>query len=358
MLCDRQIKFLIDILRTNSPSGYEKQIMLVLKKYMSDICFVETDCLGNMYLYSSKKNDGLTIMISAHADEVGFQITDIDNNGFVYARNVAPIDKQTLAGNVVTALTKKGEIQGVIGKKPPHIIEFKERDKCLGFEDLWIDFGFETKEEAEFYVERGDYVTLNSEPRFSCNNKRIISKALDNKIGVFIMAEVIRSICKKDIPLTVVGVATVQEELGCRGSIVSTNTVNPDVAFCIDVGISTDIPNMSSKNYGLFELGKGVGIIRNAENNEFLTNTLIDAARMNDIMYQKTIGHRSTGGTEAAHIQLSKQGVATANISIPNRYMHSLVETCDLRDIECAIDLLVAEMQELTKYHKKDFCLF
>ena len=158
--------------------------------------------------------------------------------------------------------------------------------------------------------------------------------------------------------MSVVGVATVQEELGCRGSIVSSNTVAPDVAFCIDVGISTDIPNVSSKNYGLFDLGKGVGIIRNADNNEFLTKTLIETANTNGISYQKIIGHRSTGGTEASYIQLSQQGVVTANLSIPNRYMHSLVEMCDLRDIESAINLLVAEIQELTKYNKSDFYLF
>lgn len=357
MLDNRQIEFLTEILRTNSPSGYEKQLMYVIKGHMDSVCSIKTDCIGNLYMYSSNKGP-MTVMISAHADEVGFQIADIDNNGFVYARNIASPDKQTISGNIVTAITKNGEIQGVIGKKPPHIIEYKERDKCLGIEDLWIDFGFETKEEAESHVERGDYITLFSEPRFTSNNNRIISKALDNKIGIFIMSEVMRRICQLNIPLSVVGVATVQEELGCRGSIVSSNIVVPDVAFCIDVGISTDIPNISSKNYGLFDLGKGVGIIRNADNNEFLTKTLVDTANTNGISYQKIIGHRSTGGTEASHIQLSQQGVVTANISVPNRYMHSLVEMCDLRDVESAINLLVAEMQELTKYNKSDFYLF
>ncbi len=357
MLDNRQIEFLTEILRTNSPSGYEKQLMYVIKGHMDSVCSIKTDCIGNLYMYSSNKGP-MTVMISAHADEVGFQIADIDNNGFVYARNIASPDKQTISGNIVTAITKNGEIQGVIGKKPPHIIEYKERDKCLGIEDLWIDFGFETKVEAESHVERGDYITLFSEPRFTSNNNRIISKALDNKIGIFIMSEVMRRICQLNIPLSVVGVATVQEELGCRGSIVSSNIVVPDVAFCIDVGISTDIPNISSKNYGLFDLGKGVGIIRNADNNEFLTKTLVDTANTNGISYQKIIGHRSTGGTEASHIQLSQQGVVTANISVPNRYMHSLVEMCDLRDVESAINLLVAEMQELTKYNKSDFYLF
>ena len=108
MLDNRQIEFLTEILRTNSPSGYEKQLMYVLKEHMDGVCSIKTDCIGNLYMYSSNKGP-MTIMISAHADEVGFQITDIDNNGFVYARSIASPDKQTISGNIVTAITKNGE---------------------------------------------------------------------------------------------------------------------------------------------------------------------------------------------------------------------------------------------------------
>lgn len=359
MLSAKQISFLKEILRTNSPSGCERQAVECMKNQVSPYCRTETDSIGNLYMYAGcGGDDSLKVMITAHADEVGFQVAHIDKNGFVYFRAVASVDPQTIPGSEVVALTKNGDLHGVIGKKSPHVLEGKERDKQLTIQDLWIDFGFESEDEATQYIECGDYITLASEPKITCNGNRITSKALDNKISVFILAEVIKELSKKNIPLNIIGVATAQEELGCRGSIVAANRVKPDIAFILDVGIATDIPNMSKQKYGTLDLGKGVGIIRNADNNEVLTKALIEVAKEKNIPYQKTIGFRPTGGTESSMIQLAKEGIATANISIPNRYMHSLVEMCDLRDVESAIDLMVTEVETLTTYNKQKFELY
>lgn len=344
MITKSQLGFLKEILRTCSPSGCEDELTSLLKKRMSSFCEIETDVIGNLYMWVSRLTDAPTIMITAHADEIGFQVTHIDKNGFVYFRSVASPDIQTIPGSKVVALTKKGKIYGVIGKKSPHVQDNKEKEKSLHIQDLWIDFGFESDEEANINIEIGDYITLFSEPIISNNQNRIISKALDNKICVFILTETIKRLYNKKIPLNIVCVATAQEELGCRGSIIAANRINPEIAFILDVGIASDIPNMSKQKYGTFELGKGVGIIRNADNNEELVAILADIAYANKISYQKTIGHRPTGGTESATIQLAKQGIPTANISIPNRYMHSLVEMCDLRDIESAIDLITVSI--------------
>lgn len=353
MLNREQISFLNEILKTSSPSGCEGELVSLLRERMMNYCKIETDTIGNLYMWIKGKQSQ-TIMITAHADEVGFQVTHIDKEGFVYFRSVATPDYQTITGSEVVALTNNGKLVGVIGKKSPHVLEKKESDILLNIHDMWIDFGFESEEEATQHIECGDYITLYSEPKITCNGKRIISKALDNKISVFILAEVIKELSKKKLSFNIVGVATAQEELGCRGSIVAANRIKPDVAFILDVGIATDIPNMTKQKYGAFELGKGVGIIRNADNNAALVQTLIDVALENEILYQKTIGLYPTGGTEAATIQLAKDGIATANISIPNRYMHSLVEMCDLRDVEGAIDLLVKEINS-SKYFKDNF---
>lgn len=353
--------FLEKVLETNSPSGNERQLISLLYNEMKDICHVKTDCIGNLYMTPFPKvTDNLngTIMISAHADEVGFQISEIDVNGYAYIRSVAGIDIQTLAGSKVCIVKPNCTIIGVIGKKPPHLLEWKEREKVLGVNDVWVDFGFQSKEEAEQFIECGDYLTLSSNITYTCNNKRIISKALDNKVGVFILVEVIRRLSESNLPVPVVGVATVQEELGCRGSIVAAKVVNPSVAFCIDVGIATDIPDLAKSHMNSFALGKGVGIIANADNNELLVNSLIQTANDNSIQYQRIIGHRATGGTEASHIQLASRGTATANISIPNRYMHSLVEMCDLDDIESAISLLCAEVIAINNLREPNFSLF
>ena len=352
-----QMELLFDLLHTNSPSGCERQIVQTLEKHISRCCETETDVIGNLYMKVGSAR-GLKVMISAHSDEVGMQVVHIDRAGFVYARNVAGVDKQTIPGSVVVALTQYGEIKGVIGKKSPHVLDGKDKELCPNICDLWIDFGFESDKEAKKYIECGDYITLDSEPRVSANGKRIISKALDDKIGVFILAETIREVSKMDLPISVVGVATTQEEVGYRGGIVAANKIMPDIAICLDVGIATDIPNMSKQHYGELELGKGVGIIQNTNSNEILVKTLLDAAKVHNIPIQKTIGHRPSGGTEASLIQLSNGGVATANICIPNRYMHSLVEMCDLKDVKYAIELLLAEIKVLSNMSRLDFNLF
>lgn len=354
---DSQIEFLIDLLSTNTPSGYEYQMAKVLDKSMSNYCSIGTDHIGNFYMATGTKG-GLKILITAHADEVGFQIVHIDKNGFAYIRSVANVDPQTVPGNRVIAISKEGEILGVIGKNSPHVIDGKEREKVPHLCDMWVDFGFSSDKEATKYIEVGDYVTLYSKPTITNNGKRIVSKSLDNKICVFALSEIIKRISKKALPIEVIGVATAQEELGSRGAFVAANNIKPDIALCMDVGIATDIPSMSIQNYGLFELGKGAGIVRNANNNEVLTNIIINNAIKNGIPYQKIIGHKPNGGTESAIIQMAQEGIATANISIPNRYMHSLVEMCDLHDVESAIELIISTITDLSSSKKEDFNLY
>ncbi len=152
-ISDEQIDFLYQLLRTNSPSGFEQQIVHVLREQLSSYCNTYTDNIGNFYMQlKNSDNNGLKVMLTAHADEVGLQVVYIDKSGFVYARNVAGIDKQTLPGNKVTAITNKGEIMGVIGKKSPHILASKDKDIAPNICDLWIDFGFESIEEAQRYI--------------------------------------------------------------------------------------------------------------------------------------------------------------------------------------------------------------
>lgn len=181
---------------------------------------------------------------------------------------------------------------------------------------------------------------------------------MDNKISLFILGEFIKQISQENCSLQIVGVATAQEELGCRGSVVATNKIDPNIAFCLDMGLATDTPKMSKQKYGTFKLGKGVGIIRSADNNEKLTKMLEEVANENGIAYQLGTGYLPTGGTEAARIQLSLKGIPTANISVPNRYMHSIVEMCDLDDVSNAILLLKKEIQCLQAQEKINFNLY
>jgi len=351
------VETLLKLLNTYSPSGCERESIEFVRKELCGICRTETDSMGNLYLYHGAKS-GLKIMVMAHADEVGFQITDIDDDGFVFFRKIVGLDVQTIPGTMVTAVTKNGTIDGVIGKRPSHVLSIEEKNKLPSIEHLWIDFGFTSKSEALSKIEIGDYIAARSCAFLTDNGRRIISKGLDNKISLFVLIELFKLLGKTPLPVQIIGVATTQEELGCRGSIISANKICPDVAFCLDVGIATDTPNWQSHQYGNFSLGKGVGITRNADNNEILIHVLEKTALKNNIPFQYTIGFKPSGGTEAKIIQQTCYGIPTANISIPNRYMHSVVEMCDLQDVESAICLLEKGIETVCKFTPSDFNLF
>ncbi len=352
MLTNIQTDNLIELLRTDSPSGQENQVCDYIKKRLQNSCNVYTDVIGNTYMQTGNE-DGLKIMITSHCDEVSFQVTKIDENGFVNIRKVASPDRQTIAGEKVVLVGKGIKCVGVIGKKSPHVMQKEEAKEVPEVANLWVDFGFTSYSEANNIVNIGDYLVPYSEPMISFNKTKVISKALDNKISIFILTELMDLLAKEDLSVSVTGIATVQEELGCRGAIVASHRISPDVAFCLDVGIATDIPSMSTiTEFGHLKLGAGPGININPENNPYLTTLLNNVAKDGKICVQNTIGYRPVHGTETGHIQLSNIGVATALISIPNRYMHSPVEMCDTTDVCNAIQLLfnsIKKMQELKK---------
>ncbi len=350
---------LVQLLETNSPSGYEKDAVEVLQKSMANYCRIETDVIGNLYM-TAMENAGLKIMLSAHCDEIGFQVVGVNNMGYIYIRDIGGVDRQILLGSEVSIITKKGVIDGVVGKKSIHILTEKDVNQNTETKNVWIDIGTSSIAETNEYVSIGDYVTLKSNFRITGNGKRVVSKGLDDKVGVYIISEVIKRLKGMVLPLYVVGVATTQEEIGCRGSGVAAYRVDPDIAITVDVGVATDIPNMGDASCGNFLLGKGPGICLNADNNQILCDLIRAVASENGIEYQNSIGFRYVGGNESTKIQVNKDGVATAHISIPNRYMHTAVEMCDIQDIENTITLIYNTICFLAEsgYKRESFNLF
>ena len=205
---------------------------------------------------------------------------------------------------------------------------------------MWIDIGAENRAEAEKIVSVGDPVAVRSNFRM-LNEHRFMSKGTDDKVGAFVVAETMRELAKRKLNVAVYGVGTVQEEVGLRGAHTSTFGVDPQVGFAIDVGFATDLPDIPKKLLGEIRLGGGPELNRSCDNNPVLGRMLRRIAKEKKIAYQETAAHRASGGTDAAQIQMTRAGVATALLSIPNRYMHSPVEICDLRDVEGAVKLLV-----------------
>lgn len=341
------LDFLKEFMLSSSPAGYESEAAEVFRKYTGSFCDeIRKDVMGNTIAVLNPEAE-FKVMLAGHYDEIGFQIVHISDSGLLYFRANGGIDKLNIPSSEVEILTDSGRIPGVIGKKPIHLLKEAERSKALELSDMWIDIGAESRAEAEKLVSIGDPVAMKSNFKM-LNENRFISKGTDDKIGAFIVAEVLRELSKRKVSVGVYGVGTVQEEVGCRGSHVSAFGIDPAAAFVLDVGFATDLPDIPKNQYGDITLGKGAILTRSCDNNRILGAILRDAAKKNSIPCQESAAHRATGGTDTAHIQLTRAGVATALISIPNRYMHSQVEMCDLRDARSAIDILVETISAMS----------
>lgn len=346
MLPESSLKFLKEFMTASSPSGFEEEAAAVFRNYLSGFCAeVKTDVLGNTM---GILNPGapLRVMLAGHYDEIGFQIVYISDEGLLYFRPNGGIDKLNVPATEVEILTANGRVPGVIGKKPIHLLKPAERDTAPDLSDMWIDIGATNREEAEKLVSVGDPVAVRSNFRM-LNENRFVSKGMDDKVGAFVVAETMRELSKRKLNVTVYGVGTVQEEVGLRGAHTSCFGVDPQVGFAIDVGFATDIPDIPKKLLGDIKLGAGPELSRSCDNNVVLGRLIRKVAGEHRIAYQETASHRASGGTDTAQMQMTRAGVATALVSIPNRYMHSQVEMCDLRDVEGAVQLLAESIAAL-----------
>lgn len=354
-----ELIFLQNLLNTSSPSGNEYELVKEVCIFLNGICDLQTDSIGNLYIRSLNHTTS-EIMITAHGDEVGFQVTQIDSKGFCYMRKLGGLDKQTIPGTILCISGKERSLVGVMGKIPPHIQNANDKEHTLELNSLWVDFGFSEKKEAESYIEVGDYLTAYPNYYWSNNETCIISKGLDNKISVFILAVSMRRLAiSNELPTNIVGVVTAQEEIGCRGSIVATQNIKPKIAMCLDVGITTDIPNGGVyKELSLFNIGQGLGLCITPDNNSKLTKLLQTICKEKNIPFQISTALRPAGGTETARIQLENGGIPVCHISIPNRYMHSCVEMCNINDAYSTVNLLENALPILSAKTSSNFNLF
>ena len=346
MLTNVSLNFLERLLNTSGPSGFEQEAAAVYRKEAVGFADkVYTDVLGNTMAVINP-DAPFKVMLAGHYDEIGFQVVYISAEGLLYIRPVGGIDKHTIPGLDVNIITSRGLVPGSIGRKPIHLQEPKERDVASELHDLWVDIGAENKAEAEKMVSVGDPVSFRPNYRRVGEN-RIFSKGMDDKIGAFVVLEALRILSVNRPEVGVYAVGTVQEELGTRGAIVSTFGINPNAGICVDVGFATDIPGVEAKRWGDVKLGGGPILSRNADTNPVLFKRVLDCAAKDAIPYQLTCAHRASGGTDTASMQLSRSGVATCLFSIPNRYMHTPVELCDLRDVENASKLIAGTILSL-----------
>lgn len=349
MMEQKSLDFLKLFLAAPSPSGYETIAAGVFRDRVSAYAdSVQTDVLGNTIAVLNADSP-FKVMLAGHYDEIGLQVTFIADDGLIYFRAAGGVTRQALPGTEVEILTESGRVHGVICCKPIHFMDAAEREKAPEIKSLWIDVGAEKKEDVvTMGVQTGDPVAVCANVKCLGAN-RLLSKGLDDKIGAFVTAEVIRVLSERrsELKVGVYGVGTVQEEIGLRGAKVSAFGIDPDVAFCIDVSFTTDTPDIDKKLIGDLALGKGPILVRNADNNMVLGKRIRQIAKQFSQSYQETAGRGSTGGNDTSAMQMACAGAAAASFGIPNRYMHSPAEMVDLRDVDATVAILVETILSL-----------
>lgn len=335
-------EFLNNILQLSSPSGCEESVTKSFGDYVSSfVDEVSYDVYGNCVAH--KKGNGEKVMLVAHADEVGLIIRYIDDNGFLYFDELGAIDTSILPGQKVRISGVRGDVVGVIGKKPIHLQDKDNGNKALAPEDLWIDIAARDKEDALNKVMIGSTGTLMSEPLF-LSDDIVVSRALDDKIGLMVLAGVAETLSKIQSDKDIYFVASVQEELGARGVQTVTQWILPEVGIAIDVTHATDYPSMSKIKDGDIALNKGVVIPFGPNMHKKLSGQFMLIAQEKCIPHQVEVFARPTG-SDARTIQQVGVGIQTGLISIPCRYMHTANEMVSLKDAESTIQLLSYYLQ-------------
>lgn len=343
-------RFLVDIVDSVSPTGYEFDTQRMFKKYMKGVADeIRSDSHGNVIAVLNPGGSP-RVMLAGHCDELGFQIHYIDDDGFIYFKPLGGHDQGIVPGRRVTIHAAKGPVPGVIGKKPIHMMGQNERKTASTIKKLWIDIGASSKKEALKLVAIGDPATYNDTFQALAGDKAV-GRGFDDKIGVFAVGNALRLLKGRKIAAEVCVVSTVQEEIGLRGAKTAAFGVDPDVGIAVDVTFATDHPSMEKKEAGDVKIGGGPVISRGPNISHKVFDRLVAAAKKKKIPYQVEAANRGTG-TDANAIQLTRAGVATGLVSVPNRYMHTPAELISLKDAENVSKLLAAFIEQLTGKEK------
>ena len=341
----REIDFLERLLNAPGPSGFEVRAARVWRRRAESFADrVWTDVTGNSFAAVNLEGRP-RVMMAGHVDEIGLQITHIDKDGFLYFDTIGGWDAQVLVGQRVRILGAAEEVSGVIGKKPIHLMQASDRTKAR---DLWIDVGAGDRDAVgELGLRVGDPAVIDAS-LVRLAGDRIASRAIDNRIGAYVVLEALRRLAESPGSAGAVAVATVQEEIGYSGGGArpSAYSVDPDLALVVDVTFSTDAPTINKKELGEHELGGGPVLSRGSAAHPVVFDRLTRVAEAQGISYSIQAAPRATR-TDADGIHLVRTGVPTGLVSVPNRYMHSPNEIVSTSDLDAAANLLAAFVRDL-----------
>ncbi|GAC1650864.1 MAG: M42 family metallopeptidase [Gemmatimonadaceae bacterium] len=348
MLPASSVAFLKRLLDTPGPPGFEQAPARLWRAEAGRFAVdVAVDVAGNSFAVANA--DGApTILLDGHIDEIGVIVQYVDDEGFVYFSAVGGWDPQVFVGQRVRFLGSGGEIFGVVGKKPIHLMKLEEREKASKLTDLWIDVGARTKAEALERLSVGDPGVLDSRT-LDFPNGRLVSRSIDDRIGAFVVLEALRRYAGQPGAAKVVAAATTQEEIAWTGggALISASRVRPKMALVVDVTFATDHPGIEKKELGEHTLGGGPVLSRGGLISPVVFGLLRDRAAARQIPYSVQAVARDTS-TNADAIHITSEGVATGLVSIPNRYMHSPNEMVSLDDVDNTCELLAEVCRAVT----------
>ena len=330
------------------PTSCEGEVSDIIRAELAD-CGAELslDRMGNLTAHLAGPAGAPRVMLSAHTDEVGFMITEIEDDGYLRFATLGGIDPAVLCGRRVTLGDELRRVSGVIAAKGIHVQSADERKKLPKLEDLYIDIGTNSREETEALLSRGDFGTFRTDfLTLGKDNAYIASKALDDRLGCAVLIEVLRAVAKKELPLDLWFCFTVREEIGKSGAEVTANRIRPDVAIVLETTAIADLAEVEPA-FRVAEVGSG-GVLSLLDRSTIYDRALVDfalaTAKKNGIPVQ--VKRYVSGGNDAGHIHKSGTGVRCLALSAPTRYLHAPVSLASVRDFEAMQQLLVAMLGE------------
>lgn len=340
-------EFLNELLRAAAPSGHELQAARVWREWCGKFASeVDSDTLGSSYARVPGNAGGPTLAVVGHIDEIGLHVSHIDDEGYLRFGQVGGWDPIVLVGQRVRVLTRNDAITGVIARKPIHLLEGDERKKAPELKELHIDIGATSVEEAKGLVRIGDVAVIDADP-VELPNERLVSRAMDNRVGCYVAAEAARLVAEAGgAPGDVLALAVVQEETTLTGARTSAFARRPDLAIVVDVTPATDQPGVELGPITRHALGSGPVIARGISLHPRLFELLYETAEAEEIEFTVESTGRHTS-TDADAIHASRAGIPTGLVSVPTRYVHSPVEMIARADLDGAARLIAAFARRL-----------
>jgi putative aminopeptidase FrvX len=343
---DKTQQLLQELTDAHGVPGYEAEVRAITRRYLEPLGVIEQDRIGS--LICRQGETGPRVMLAGHMDEIGFMVYHVTEEGFLKFHPLGGWWDQVLLGQQVVVKTHKGDLPGVIGAKPPHLLPADERNKVMPKKDMYIDVGATSKEEVdEIGVRLGDPVIPATTFQVMANGKAYLNKAFDDRVGVALMIDALDHFAQADHPNVLYGVATVMEEVGTRGAKTSAEVVNPDVAIILEVDICGDVPGIKPEESNI-KLGAGpTTLLMDARMipNLRLRDLLIETAKELEIALQ--FSTMVGGATDGSQIHLHRIGVPAIVLGVPTRHIHSHASIMHRDDYDRALQLLVAVIDKL-----------